>query len=144
MTDPARRWDAVRAHLERARAVDARLGPAEEALVAVALHHAATAFEQLLRARAEAQGHDADAPWAELLDAATQAWPADGMTLLPDGARSAWGRVLMWRDRWREAVAEETDPDELDAARTRLSWAVEATKPGMRAWLAESRSIGEA
>lgn len=144
MTDPARRWDAVRAHLERARAVDARLGPAEEALVAIALHHAATGFEQLLRARAEAQGHDADAPWAELLDAATQAWPADGMALLPDGARSAWARVLTWRDLWREAVAEEADPDALDATRTRLSWAVEATKPGMRAWLAAARSVGEA
>ncbi len=144
MSDPAQRWDAIRAHLERARAVDARLGPAEEALVAVALHHAATAFEQLLRQRADAQGHDANAPWSELLDEATQAWPADGVALLPEGARNAWARVLAWRDHWRESGCDEADPDLIDATRTRLSWAVEATKPGMRAWLAASRNVGEA
>lgn len=144
MTDPARRWDAVLANLERARAVDARLGPAEEALVAVALHHAATAFEQLLRERADEQGRDGRAPWPKLLDDATQAWPADGMALLTDGARNAWARVLTWRDRWRESACDEVDPDALDATRTRLSWAVEATKSGMRAWLAASRNVGEA
>lgn len=134
--DAERDSETVKAHVARARTVDASQGPAQAVLVALSLDHAYQAFEAILLRLERAAGlpERAGATWhASLLADAAVAVPGLRPPVLPTPETHAdWEGLLRFRHFLRHAYVVDLSPSDLAVNLARLDRAVAATD----AWLA--------
>jgi hypothetical protein len=109
----SRDWAAVEAHLQRAQSVDPKAGDPEAALVALSLDHAYQGFETLMVRIERVLG----------LPERTGA----------DAVTADWEELLRFRHFLRHAYTVGLDAERLQRNRARLTAAVSATAPSIRA-----------
>ena len=120
----------MKAHLARARSVDASQGPAQAALIALSLDHAYQAFEAILLRleRVAALPERTSANWhASLLADAALAIPGLRPPVLPPEAHADWEGLLRFRHFPRHAYVVDLNPSDLAVNPARLDRAVGAT-----------------
>lgn len=130
-----RDWDAVKAHLKRARETDPAKGPAEAALVALSLDHAYQAFETILLRieRALVLPERSGPNWhAVLLADGALVIPGLRPALFPQAILPDWIAVLGFRHFLRHAYVLDLDAYKLAQNTERLTNAVSETD----GWLA--------
>jgi hypothetical protein len=139
----ARHWQMVLRHLERAGSVDAAAGLPEAALVALSLDHAYQAFETLLVRIERALGlsERSGAEWHRQI-LADAAWPIDGLRdrIVTSESERDWDQLRRFRHFLRHAYTAELDPERLAGNVARLTRAVAADEPAIRALIAALRA----
>lgn len=131
-----RDWLMVLRHLDLARSVEASTGRPEAALVALSLDHAYQAFETLLVRIERALGlpERAGAEWHRQI-LADAAWPIDGLRdrIVAAESERDWDQLRRFRHFLRHAYTTELDAERLAANVERLTRAVAADEPAIRA-----------
>jgi hypothetical protein len=130
-----RDWDNVRAHLDRSRSVDPRVGAPEAALVALSLDHAYQAFETMLVRieRTLALPERVGAEWHRsiLLDA-TMSLAELRPSIVPAAVERDWDELRRFRHFLRHAYPLELDAERLAQNVQRLERAVSETEALVR------------
>ena len=122
-----RDWLQVKEQLARSQSVDATVGEAQAALVALSLDHAYQAFETILLRIERALGlpERQGSHWhSRALDDASAPLVGLRPPVFPPAARGDWEALLRFRHFLRHAYAVPLDPEELAKNRTRLERAV--------------------
>jgi ribonuclease HepT-like protein len=133
-----RDWTMVRAHLDRARSVDAAAGAPQAALVALSLDHAYQAFETMLLRIERALGlpERTGSDWhRDLLAHAATALAGLRPAVIPADAEVDWDELRRFRHFLRHAYTVDLDVEKLSRNVERLARAEAATDVHIRALL---------